>query len=101
MGRSFGAMGSAEARAGGEICTFDEVSCADPPPLGGFDAQPPDAAVGADHGEAVIADVDDFADLAGDAFWVLGGKRLGFEDLYGLALHSGAGSGGRAAGADQ
>ena len=82
-------MGSAEARAGGEIGVFDEVRCADLPAIGGFHAQHSDAAVGADHGEAVIADVDHFADLAGDALGVLGGEGLGFEDLDGLAVDGG------------
>src|SRR5258708_15570732 len=101
MGRSFGAMGSAEARAGGEICTLDEVRCADLPAIGGFHAQHSDAAVGADHGEAVIADVDDFADLAGDAFRVLGGEGLRLKDLYGLAFDGGPGAGRRVAAPDQ
>src|SRR5882672_11855717 len=80
MGRSFGAMGSAEARADGEIGTLGEVRCAGLPAIGGFQAQHSDAAVGADHREAVIADLNDFAELAGDAFRVFGGKGLRFKD---------------------
>src|SRR5258708_25352161 len=54
MGRSFGAMGSAEARAGGEIGTLGEVRGAGLPAIGGVFAQHPDAAVGADPPETPL-----------------------------------------------
>src|SRR5258708_14721308 len=68
MGRSFGAMGSAEARAGGEICTLDEVCGADLPAIGGVLAEHSVAAVGAHHPEGALADVCNLSDLARGAF---------------------------------
>ena len=60
-----------------------------------------EAAIGADDGETVGLDCDDLADLAGDAFGVLGRQRLGLEDLQRLAVERGPGAGRRIAAADQ
>src|SRR5262245_57880105 len=52
----------------------------------GLHARDLEAAVGADHGDAVALDCDDLAHLAGDALRVLGRQWFGVEDFHGLAV---------------
>src|SRR5262249_25487034 len=69
--------------------------------VGRLHARDLEAAVGAHHGEAVGIDGDDLAELAADALGVLGGQRLGVEDLELLAPERGPGAGSRIASPDQ
>ena len=70
-------------------------------PSAGLNARDLEAAVGANHGEAVAVDGDDLAHLAGDALGVFGRQRLGVEDFHGLAVELRPGAGRRIAAADQ
>src|ERR1700746_2757850 len=69
--------------------------------VGGLDTRDFEAAVGADDGEAVGFNGDDFAELAGDSFRIFGRQRLGVEDLERLAVEQRPGAWRRIAAADQ
>ena len=69
--------------------------------VGGLHARDLEAAVGANHGEAVGFDLDDLAHLAGDALGVFRRQRLGVEDLQLLAVERRPRAGRRIAAADQ
>ena len=69
--------------------------------VGGLHAGDLEAAVGADHGEAVGFYRGDLAGLAGDALRVLRRQRLGVENLELLAVERTPGAGRRVAAADQ
>ena len=88
--------------AGGELWRLaDEFAGVDLLAAGGLNARDLEAAVGADDRKAVGLDRDDLADLAGDAFRVFGGQRLGVENLQRLAVERRPGAGRRIAAADQ
>src|SRR5258706_11294010 len=101
MGIPAGKCRSAEAGAGGETCGLGEIACGDLAAVGGFDARDPDTAIGADDGETAGVYVDDFAELAADAFGILGGKRLRVEDLERFAVMRRPGAGRRIAAANE
>src|SRR5205823_13904387 len=91
---------SCESRSSGELGSGRKFASADLGAVGLY-ARDLEAAVGADHREAVGLDRDDLSHLAGDAFRVLPGERLGVEDFQGLAGERRPGAGRGIAAADQ
>jgi hypothetical protein len=96
-----GGQSSGEARFDGEVGGLRPFAGVDLLAVGGLHARDLEAPIGADDGEAVAFDRDDFANLAGDAFRILRRQRLGVEDLQLLAVERGPGAGRRIAAADQ
>src|SRR5688572_3442102 len=90
-----------QSRARREVSRFHELAGADLAAVGAFHAQHIDASVGAHDGKARVADVDDFAELAADAFRSLCGKGLRVKNLQRLAVESGPRAGRGTAAANQ
>src|SRR6202050_1955022 len=90
-----------ESDLGLEIDRFRPLAGFDLLAVGGLHACNLEAPIGADHGKTVGFDHGDFADLAGDTFWILRRQRLGVEDFQLLAVERGPGARRRIATADQ
>ena len=90
-----------EAHPDRELGRGDELAGVDLLAVGGLHARDLEAPVGADDREAVRFHDDDLAHFAGDALRILGGQRLGVENLHGLAVERRPGAGRGVAPADQ
>ena len=67
----------------------------------GLHARELEAAIGADHGDAIAFDCNDLADLAGDALGIFRGQRRGFQNFQLRAVDRCPRSGRRTAASDQ
>src|SRR5262249_46483651 len=81
-----GCRGSGEPGLDREVGGLRPLAGLDLFAVGGLHAGDLEAPIGANHGEAVRLDRDDLAELAGNPLRVLGGQRLGVEDLELLAV---------------